>query len=106
MAARFVKAGYRVAYEPAAEVYHSHNLTPSEQFARNRAVGRFLEEHTDDLMRANELGEGGKLVKYVSLQLLLEGRLSELFAFGVDCIARLFGNRKGRSDARHNKERK
>ena len=100
MAARFVAAGYKVAYEPSAEVYHSHNLTPSQQYARNRAVGRFLEEHADDLMHASEIGEGGRLVKNVSLQLLKEGRVGELFAFGVDCAARLLGNRKGRSEAR------
>ncbi len=100
MAARFVTAGCKVAYEPSAEVYHSHNLTPREQYARNRAVGRFLEEYTADLMHASEIGEGGKLVKSVSLQLLREGRLGEFFAFGVDCAARLLGNRKGRSEAR------
>ena len=106
MAARFVAAGLKVAYEPAAEVYHSHNLTPKEQYARNRAVGRFLEGHADDLMRASEIGEGGKLVKAVSVQLLREGRVVEFFAFGVDCAARLFGNRKGRSEARNDKKGK
>lgn len=106
MAARFVAADYKVAYEPAAEVYHSHNLAPKEQYARNRAVGRFLEEHADDLMHASEIGEGGKLVKNVSLQLLKEGRLDELLAFGVDCAARLLGNRKGRSEARRDMEGK
>ncbi len=106
MAARFVADGLKVAYEPTAEVYHSHNLTPREQYARNRAVGRFLEEHADDLMRASEIGEGGKLVKAVSAQLLREGRIGEFFAFGVDCAARLFGNRKGRSEARSDKEGK
>ena len=100
MAARFVAAGLKVAYEPAAEVYHSHNLSPKEQYARNRAVGRFLEEHAEDLMRASEIGEGGKLVKAVSSQLLREGRFGEFIAFGFDCSARLLGNRKGRSEAR------
>ena len=104
MAARFVAAGYKIAYEPKAEVYHSHNLTPSQQYARNREVGRFLEEHADDLMHASEIGEGGKLVKNVSLQLLKEERLGEFLAFGVDCVARLFGNRKGRFEARRDME--
>lgn len=100
MAARFVASGLKVAYEPSAEVYHSHNLTPSQQFARNRAVGMFLESHADDLMHASEIGEGGRLVKAVSSELLREGRLGELFAFGVDCCARLLGNRAGRRAAR------
>lgn len=106
MAARLVAAGYRVAYEPTAEVYHSHNLTPREQYARNRAVGRFLEEHAGDLMHASEIGEGGRLVKEVSLRLLREGRPGELLAFGADCAARLLGNRKGRAEARRDKEGK
>ena len=106
MAARFVAAGYKVAYEPAAEVYHSHNLTPREQYARNRAVGRFLEGHAEDLMHASEIGEGGRLAKEVSLRLLREGRLGELLAFGVDCAARLFGNRRGRLEARRDMEGK
>lgn len=53
-----------------------------------------------DLMGTSEIGEGGKLVKQVSLQLVKEGRLGEFLAFSVDCAARLFGNRKGRSEAR------
>lgn len=100
MAARFIASGMKVAYEPRAEVYHSHNLTPSQQFARNRAVGFFLESHADDLMHTSETGEGGRLVKSVSLQLLREGNFGEFVAFGVDCCARLLGNRAGRMAAR------
>lgn len=100
MAARFIASGMKVAYEPRAEVYHSHNLTPSQQFARNRAVGFFLETHADDLMHASEIGEGGRLVRSVSSQLLREGNLVELIAFAVDCCARLLGNRAGRRAAK------
>lgn len=100
MAARFIASGLKVAYEPRAVVYHSHNLTPSQQFARNRAVGFFLETHADDLMQASEIGEGGRLVKAVSSQLLREGNLVEFIAFGVDCCTRLLGNRAGRRAAR------
>lgn len=100
MAAKFIASGMKVAYEPHAEVYHSHNLTPSQQFARNRAVGFFLETHADDLMHASEIAEGGRLVKEVSSQLLREGNLVEFIAFGVDCCARLLGNRAGRRTAR------
>lgn len=100
MAARFIASGMKVAYEPRAEVYHSHNLTPFQQFVRNRAVGFFLETHADDLMQASEIGEGGRLVRSVSSQLLREGNLVEFIAFAVDCCARLLGNRAGRRAAR------
>lgn len=101
MAAKFIASGMKVAYEPHAEVFHSHNLTPAQQFARNRAVGFFLETHADDLMHASEIGEGGRLVKAVSSQLLREGNFVEFIAFGVDCCARLLGNRVGRRAARN-----
>lgn len=96
MAARFIAAGHKVAYEPSAAVYHSHNLTPAQQFRRNREVGAFLAAHGDDLMGASEVGEGGRLVRAVASQLLREGRLGEFVAFGFDCAARLAGNRAGR----------
>lgn len=100
MAAKLIAVGHKVAYEPRAAVYHSHNLTPRQQFERNRAVGMFLEQHSDELMHASEIGEGGKLVKYVAKTLVRERRFGELFAFGIDCCARLLGNRVGRISAR------
>lgn len=100
MAARFIKADYKVAYEASAVVFHSHNLTFRQQFARNRCVGRFLASNERDLMGASELGEGTRLVKAISSQLLREGRLFEFVSFGFDCVARLLGNRVGRHDAR------
>ena len=99
MAARLIAAGHKVAYEPSAAVYHSHNLTPGQQFRRNREVGAFLAVHAGELMGASEIGEGGRLVKAVSAQLLREGQLGEFVAFGFDCAARLFGNRVGRGVA-------
>ena len=100
MAARFIASGMRVAYNPDAEVYHSHNLTPVQQYTRNKIVGRFLEDHASDLMGANEVSEGKRLVKYVAMNLLHERLFSELFAFGIDCAARLLGNRRGRWEIR------
>lgn len=105
MAARFISAGWKVAYEPTAEVYHSHNMTLREQFKRNKLVGMFLEEHSEDLLNVSEVGEGGRLVAAVSIQLLREKRVGELIAFGMDCAARLLGNRAGRAEARKNREK-
>lgn len=91
-AARLLHAGYQVAYVADACVIHSHNLTPREQFYRNRAVGSFLVEYDDELGIPSEVGEGMNLVWTVSAQLLHEKRIGELLAFGVDCISRLAGN--------------
>ena len=96
MAARFVKAGLKVAYEPSAGVYHSHDFSPYQQYKRNKAIGEFLESYSDELMGASEIGEGGKLVKTVAQQLLQEKQYGEFFAFAIDCLARFLGNRAGR----------
>lgn len=100
IAAAFVHAGYKVAYAADAQVLHSHDLSPREQYVRNKAVGEFLETHSDELRCPDATGEGVRLVKAVSAQLLREGRFGELAAFGLDCAARLLGNRAGRRLAR------
>ena len=99
MAALLIGRGHKVAYEPAARVYHSHDLNPRQQYERNRAVGRFLASHEADLMNVAETGEGARLAKSVAGQLLREGRIGEFLAFGIDCAARLTGNRAGHRDA-------
>lgn len=100
MAAKALNAGYSVAYAAGARVYHSHNLTPAEQYRRNYAIGHFLESNSQIVSCASEVGEGGRLVKSVACQLLREGNIREFAAFGFDCCARLLGNRAGRSAAR------
>lgn len=100
MAAKAVNAGWKVAYAADAEVYHSHNFTPRQQYERNFAIGRFLERNADLLSCASEVGEGGRLARDVATTLVKEGDISELLAFAADCAARLAGNRAGRRNAR------
>lgn len=100
MAAKAVGAGYLVAYAADARVYHSHNLTPVEQFRRNYAIGYFLETNRELIACSSEIGEGGRLVKRVAKQLIEDRSFFELGAFGIDCFARFIGNRSGRRTAR------
>ena len=100
MAAKAVNAGWKVAYAADAEVYHSHNFTPRQQYERNFAIGRFLERNADLLSCASEVGEGGRLARDVATTLVKEGDISELLVFAADCAARLAGNRAGRRNAR------
>lgn len=100
MAAKAISTGYLVAYAADACVYHSHNLTPIEQFHRNYAIGHFLETNRELICCPSEVGEGGRLVKQVAKQLIDDRSFGELGAFGIDCFARLLGNRAGRRAAR------
>lgn len=96
MAARLLKAGYKVAYAADAEVIHSHNLTPIQQYKRNREVGVFLAQYENELNVPDEIGEGSRLVKDIFNTLLHEGSFGEVIAFTFDCAARFIGNRAGR----------
>ena len=104
MSITLLRAGYKIAYAADARVFHSHNYTPRQQFNRNRAVGRFLEQHKKSLNGVNEMGEGISLVRKVSESLLLKGHVIELVGFGVDCLARVIGNRVGRAEIRNNSQ--
>lgn len=90
------RAGYNIAYAGNAEVFHSHNYTFKQQYKRNKAVGIFLEEHKDELQNISEVKEGIKLVKEIVLQLYRNKKYMEIPCFGIDCLARLIGNRVGR----------
>lgn len=100
MAAHLIAKNYKIAYEPSAEVYHSHNFSPREEYRRNYAIGKFLEEHSEELMGTSEIGEGIRLAKKISKQLMQEKQLGELLAFGIDCSARFLGNKMGRREVR------
>lgn len=96
MAAKMIKSGWKVAYAADAAVYHSHDLTPQQQYLRNRSVGRFLARNEELLHGVSELGEGSRLALTVAGRLATEGEVLELAAFLVDCAARFAGNRAGR----------
>lgn len=96
MAATFLQNGWKVAYVATAQVYHSHNLTLRQQYARNKLIGAFLESHRQELCEVKESSEGRRLVKRVSAQLLREGRPVEWVRFVFDCAGRFLGNRVGK----------
>ena len=99
-AAEAIRKGYRVAYAADALVFHSHNFTPKEQYARNRIQGFEIERHRPLLGEVSQESEGMKLVNYVSSGLLRQGQVKAFFQFGVDCCARLLGSRAGRQEYR------
>lgn len=95
-AARMIKAGYKLAYAADAEVYHSHNLSLREQYKRNYIQGIEFRNHEALLSGVSLEGEGKKMVKYVSSNLLKRGKIGSFAAFGFDCVARYLGSRAGR----------
>ena len=95
-AAKIINAGYTLAYAADAQVFHSHNLSLQQQFERNRIQGIEFKKHAQLLSGVSLEGEGVKMVKEVSKNLLFEGKVGNLLAFWLDCGARLLGSRAGR----------
>lgn len=95
-AAKAIVNGYAVSYTAEATIVHSHNLTLKEQYRRNYIVGYEMERFRNLLCGVKDISEGGKLVKYVSKELLKRGKLISFICFGFDCVARFLGNRAGR----------
>ncbi len=96
IAADFLRAGWKLSYRAEARVWHSHDFTLRQEYARNRRVGAFLVRYADRFPDSGALGEGLRMVTTVSGQLLKRGRIGEWFAFGLNCLSRMLGNRAGR----------
>ena len=95
-AATAIQKGYRVAYAADAVVYHSHDLTPGEQYRRNYIQGYEMEKHKVLLGNVEKEQEGKRLVRAVSGELLRRGYIVAFARFGLDCCARLMGSRAGK----------
>ena len=82
-AAGAVKAGYGIAYEAEAKVYHSHNYTNMQQLRRNFDLGVSQADHPEIFARIPSESEGKKLVK--DTYAFLKGR-SKLYLFPAFCV--------------------
>ena len=102
MAGKLLHAGYTLAYEPAAAVYHSHLYTLRQEYRRNVRIGTVMEQYRDRLTGAKADAEGWRMLRFVGGALAREGRIGELFGFSVRVCVRFAGNRVGkRKGKRH-----
>lgn len=63
LAAKLLRAGYKVKYVAEAEVVHSHDYSLKQQFRRNFDVGAFFAEAGPELRGASVTGEGLRFVR-------------------------------------------
>lgn len=96
MAERLLHAGYRLAYQGNARVYHSHRFTLAQEYRRNYIIGQTMKRYEERFEHVGEMGTGAKLAKDVLFDLVRGGHLIECFCFAANCAARLAGNRMGR----------
>ena len=96
IAANALQHGYKIAYEPDAYVFHSHNFTMKQEFERNALVSSFLQRYKEKLGNVRVNSEGMALVRYVSKSLLNEKKYIDFCKFGFICVAKYLGNRYGK----------
>ena len=96
IAGRAIINGYKTIYDPEAYVLHSHNFSFKQEFKRNFDVAAFMKIHKDIFEDLKIEGEGIKLVKFVSKNLIKEKHFIWLLRFMIICISKYAGTLKGR----------
>lgn len=77
-AAKAVRAGYGIAYQPEAKVFHSHDYTAMEQFHRYFDLGVSQAEHPEVFSGIRSESEGKKLIKMTIAHLKEENMISQI----------------------------
>jgi rhamnosyltransferase len=95
LAAKLLKKGYRIAYQPDAVVYHSHSYSLIEQFKRYFDIGVFFNRNSWIRGMATSEREGIKYLKEEFRFLAANGQRGWIPYALVDTMARFFGYRMG-----------
>ncbi len=96
-AARLIQAGGTVIYEPAAQVFHSHNYSAREEFRRYFDIGVFHSHNADLLFCAgNANKEGLKFVLRQAKSLWQQRALFSLVRLPFHIAAKFLGYKLGR----------
>lgn len=100
IAAKFLGAGWKLAYTADGAVYHSHRDSPAQAYRRHRLIGHTLQTHRARLQGAASTGEGLRLVGHVLAGLLRQGNFGAMAAFCLNAAARQAGYLAGRRAAK------
>jgi len=95
LAAKLLQKGYKVAYQPEAVVYHSHNYSLAKQFKRYFDIGVFFSRNRWIKDMAKSEREGIKYLKEEIKFLFLNGRKTWIPYALADTAIRFFGYRMG-----------
>lgn len=100
LAAKLLHAGWSLVYQPEAAVRHSHVDMLAGEYARNVKIGRVMEQYRERLTGADSAGEGLRLVRFVSAELLRAGKPGQVPVFLTHAAVRFVGYRVGRRQGR------
>ena len=95
LAAKLLMKGYKIAYQPDAVVYHSHNYSLSTQFKRYFDIGVFFNRNQWIRNLTRPEGEGMRYLKEEIRFLSLNGRKAWIPYALADTTFRFVGYRMG-----------
>lgn len=95
IAAKFIFAGYKIAYVGNAQVLHSHNYTLVHQFTRNFDIAAFMKMNQDLFADVSATSEGIKMVKWILAKLLKDLHFIDASYFVLECASKLIANKLG-----------
>ncbi len=90
-AGALIGAGYKIAYEANACVYHSHNYTCMQQLHRNFDLGVSQAQHPEVFKDVPSAKEGTKLVKETTKHFAKEKKFLKLLYFYIQCAFKYAG---------------
>lgn len=93
---KLLKNGYKIAYAKDAKVIHTHEYTGMQQYRRNfdLAVSQVLNPQAFSGISSES--EGLKYVKAAFLYFLKAKKPLEIVPFGIKCVYKYMGYRKGK----------
>ena len=91
-----IKNGYSICYAAEARVYHSHNLSLSDQFNRNRAIAVSQKQHPEVFGTLSSESEGLSYVRSGLKYILKNGKVADAAGFILDCGFRFLGYKAGK----------
>ena len=102
IAAKFLHAGYQIAYCAEAVVVHSHNYSLRQEFERNYKIGFVIRKYQRLLDCGSANTDGVRYVRFVLRKLLSGVALLQCFKFCLLCVAKFCGFKLGESAAPKN----
>lgn len=87
---------YRISYAAKALIYHSHNLSLSQQYKRNKALAKSQKEHPEVFGTLSSESEGMVFVKNGLKYTMKNGGIGDALSFFADCTFRFIGFRVGK----------
>ncbi len=100
LAANLIMKGYKIAYQPSAVIYHSHDYSLKTQFRRHFDIGVFFKSNGWIKNLGNPEKEGIKFLKE-EIRFLLSNGMARCIPYGlVDAAVRFLGYRTGLLEGR------